>query len=181
MDYLQDIILPVLIGISTGIISGKMVTSYYRNKDLERNRVEFFIRLREYFSFLSKCSLELCETEDSYKDIKYILRRLDYNKKPVAFSWYKFNDFEKEILKNSNEIEDEIFSSISIIKKNNEEKEAIQNNLYENSPDYIENIKILDDLTLEMHQARMDLDHNIKKIKFIYDDIRELLKNIEDN
>ena len=46
MDYLQDIILPVLIGISTGIISGKMVTSYYRNKDLERNRVEFFIRLR---------------------------------------------------------------------------------------------------------------------------------------
>ena len=176
MDYLQDIILPVLIGISTGIISGKMVTSYYRNKDLERNRVEFFIRLREYFSFLSKYSLELCETEDSYRDIKYILRVLDYNKKP--FSWYKFNDFEKEILKNSNEIEDEIFSSISIIKKNNEEKEAIQNNLYENSPDYIENIKILDDLTLEMHQARMKLDQSIKKIMFIYDDIRELLKGI---
>ena len=113
------------------------------------------------------------------KQIKDLL--IDENNLRIDAYYKEHDDFEKEILKNSNEIEDEIFSSISIIKKNNEEKEAIQNNLYENSPDYIENIKILDDLTLEMHQARMDLDHNIKKIMFIYDDIRELLKNIEDN
>lgn len=35
-----------MIGIGRGIISGKKLASYYGNKDLERNRVEFFIRLR---------------------------------------------------------------------------------------------------------------------------------------
>lgn len=83
---MKDVLLNGVLGIITGLISGCIVTIYYRRKDLEREFIFYCERLLKYASCLSNISMPL---KLIHMDAKEIINTLADMEFPRKYSWLK--------------------------------------------------------------------------------------------
>lgn len=92
----MDLTISVLIGILTGLISGYLVTKFYRWKDAERDKAMYLGELDQYLLKLSVVifdgALEISE-EDIYRLLDFFVN----NEMPNRYKWVKFSkeDFQE--------------------------------------------------------------------------------------
>lgn len=79
----------ILIGLGTGCLSGWAITNYYRKKDEERDRQQFFFEVRQYLLRLVNLN---------FSNPKEIIEFLLVNDFPPIYSWVKISDDEGNVI-----------------------------------------------------------------------------------
>jgi len=92
---MSSILESFMIGIASGLVSSIIVTVYYRNKDMERDRQNLFLEIRKYQRQLI--------TMD-YSDVKAVSDFIGENELPSIHKWIKLKPNEKKIVKEFNEL-----------------------------------------------------------------------------
>lgn len=94
-----NIIISLCIGIVTGIVAGVIVTHYYRRKDNEREKIKYFLEVRE---LLPKVISSIMPLLLGYRDninVEVVSRQITSVHVPTRFDWYNISDDEDEYLK----------------------------------------------------------------------------------